>query len=103
MLPGSPAPELPTDQRCDHCGRFFRVSGINSHQDTCPVKESDSFVMVNGKVRSHQCDDCGVWATVEGTQHGERCRLNTNSPDQLGEAVSILLPFELPDLSAEDF
>jgi hypothetical protein len=103
MLPGKPAPELPTDQQCDHCRRFFRASGIESHEESCPVQDSKSFVSVDGEVRSSQCDHCGVWATIDGTQHREDCKLNTDSPDSLGNAVSILSPFDLPDFRPDDF
>lgn len=95
MLPGAPAPELPTDQKCDHCGRFFRLKGIESHQENCPVRESDTLVYDDGKYLSHQCGECGVWATAEGGSHEEDC---SSAPGHM-----ILPPFELPQLSPEDF
>jgi hypothetical protein len=100
VLPGKPAPELPTDQQCENCGRFFGLSGIESHRESCPVKESDSVVIdVHGEMRTHQCSDCGVWATTEGTEHLEDCSLNRDVPDWLGPAHSVLVPFDLPDVS----
>lgn len=103
MLPGRPEPELPTDQQCDHCGRFFRVSGVESHQENCEVGESESVVSHGSGLVTSQCEHCGVWARTTGTTHREDCQLNENAPEMLGDAVTILAPFELPEISAEDF
>lgn len=103
VLSGKSSPELPTDQQCDHCGRFFCASGIESHQENCEVKESEMCVTHSGKLVMGQCEDCGVWATTSGTEHREDCYLNQKSPDMLGGAVTTLSPTRLPELSAEDF
>lgn len=102
MLPGKPSPELPTDQQCDHCGRFFRVSGVESHEANCPVKESDSVVYVDGELRSSRCEHCGVWATLDGTYHKEDCELN-HQHERLGGAISFLLPFDADFPEPGDF
>jgi hypothetical protein len=92
MLPGEPAPELPTDQQCDHCGRFFRTKGIESHEENCPVKKAESVEYDGSGYSSSQCEHCGVWATTSGTVHDEDCPKN-ESVDGLGPAESVLAPF----------
>lgn len=98
MLSGKPSPELPTDQECEHCGRFFGLDGIESHEESCRLRESESVVYVDGEYRSSKCEDCGIWATLEGTEHRPDCKANTDSPDCLGSAHSILVPFDLPEV-----
>jgi hypothetical protein len=94
MLPGAPSPELPTDQQCDHCGRWFRTKGIESHEENCPVGQSESLQYDRGEYLTVQCEECGVWATEQGTRHQDDCS---------SSGAMILPPARLPQLEPEDF
>ena len=76
MLPGNPEKSASTDQECERCGRYFTLSGYQSHRENCPVEESDYFFRDLGGTVTHNRCDCGAWINMRdpgATEHNEGC------------------------------
>ena len=69
LLKGRPVPEEPTDQECPHCGLWFSSRGIDTHTDTCPVRDSPFLHFDGVRLTARKCPDCGAWGGV----HLEAC------------------------------
>lgn len=95
MLPGHPAPERTTDQRCPHCHRWFSAQGIDSHRANCPVNDDPYFYKNDdGVLELSQCDECGVWLNrEETTKHRDSCYIEKTKP----------MVMDFPHLDIEDY
>jgi hypothetical protein len=45
-MKGSKTPDHPTDQQCQHCGRWYSSKGIKPHERNCQYKDED-FTLVS--------------------------------------------------------
>jgi len=77
LVPGKLGPRSPTDQQCSHCGLYFDVRGIESHEENCSIPESE-FEYQGDRIVLKQCEECGVW----GVAHLGGCS-KSGVPDEI--------------------
>lgn len=63
-LPGDPYPTDETDQECDHCGFWFSLAGIDSHEENCLVKRDPTLGFDGTRLIARKCTECGGWGGV---------------------------------------
>jgi hypothetical protein len=73
---GRAEPETLTDRRCEHCGLWFSVRGIEGHQRGCPIEELPHAVFDESRNELYLqlCAECG-WSIPETGEsaHAEGC------------------------------
>jgi len=52
------------DRECDHCGMWFTLRGIRSHQPACPVLECDELDYSTVLEATSKCERCGYWHPI---------------------------------------
>lgn len=85
MSKGSPEPEDRRDQRCEHCGLFYSVRGINSHERNCEWSEYDA-VHPHAKDVDEDPDDLEDDVDAEGSD--PNAEGDTPTPDDAGVGES---------------